>query len=185
MMNPSDVKDLVISFNNGDPIAFKYLYNKISPELFVFVKKIIGSREEAEDVITETFFKLWKLRESFESIQNINAFLFVTSKNACFDRIRHKKMEKGKREALLENILRNYEDTENERELTELLLRKIYLEIEKLPSKSREVIKLSYIDDLKNAEIARRLGTNEKTIRNQKASALKRLRMNILNNIKT
>lgn len=179
-MNPNDLKDLVILFNHGDPGAFEYLYQKLSPELFDYIKKMIGSREEAEDVLAETFIKLWILRDSFENIQNINAFLHVTGKNACLDRIRHWKMEHRKRDVIIDSVMKNYEDTAEEQEMREILLNRVYNEMEKLPGKSRDVLKLSYIDDLKNTEIATRLGTNEKTIRNQKASALKRLRLSIL-----
>lgn len=171
-------------FNHGDQAAFKYLYDKLSPELIAFTKQIIRSREEAEDVVAETFFKLWRLRKSFETVQKISAFLHVTSKNACLDRIRHVKLELSKREILLENLLRNYEQAQEIGDVQEQLLNRIYTEIETLPGKSREVFKLSYIEDLRNAEIALRLGTNEKTIRNQKASALKRLRISILRKIK-
>jgi len=180
-MNPRDLKDFVILFNHGDQAAFKYLYQTLSPEVFLFAKKIIGSREEAEDVVTETFFKLWTHREGFETLQNIIAFLHVTSRNACFDRIRHLKVEEDKREKLIDAVLTSQPDTPEDRQITELLLNRIYSEIEKLPRKSRDVIKLSFIDELKNPEIAKRLGTNEKTVRNQKASALKKLRINLLN----
>jgi len=184
-MNPSDMQDFVQLFNNGDRAAFEIIYKRLSPDLFTFTKRIIGIREEAEDVVAETFYKLWTMPKNFETVQHINAFLHITSRNACFDRMRHSKLEIAKREIVLQNILASYESTEAGTELAELLLNRIYLEMEKLPAKSREVIKLSYIEDLKNGEIARRLGTNEKTIRNQKTNALKRLRIAILSKLKS
>lgn len=57
------------------------------------------------------------------------------------------------------------------------LFSRIHEEIEKLPPHVREVFKLSYIEGLKNAEIAKTLGIKDASVRVRKAEALRMLRI--------
>src|ERR1700712_2858342 len=101
-MKPVEQEDLVILFNHGDTGALGIIYNQLSPGLFSYAKHFIERREDAEDIITETFFKLWSLRGEFENWQRIVSFLHVTTKNASLDRLKRLKMEYSKKGDVLE-----------------------------------------------------------------------------------
>jgi RNA polymerase sigma-70 factor (ECF subfamily) len=182
-MNPNDHENIIFLFNEGDKKAFEYIYNRFSTGLLVYTKHFTENREEAEDIVTETFFKLWTLRGKFSSIEKLISFLHITAKNSSIDRLRHRKMQVVKNDKIHQTLLKNYEDVNAMDSLTEGLLDRIFLEIEKLPPKSREVVKMFYLEEMKNPDIAKRLGTNEKTVRNQKVNALKRLRITIFTGV--
>jgi RNA polymerase sigma-70 factor (family 1) len=183
-MNLRDLENLVVLFNRGDTNAFEVIYHKLSPGLHRYTRHFVVSREDAEDIVAESFLKLWTRRGSFETTKKLVSFLYVSSKNAGIDRLRHFKMIYSKRDDMIGTMVKEQEHLDIQDDITEALLNRIYKEIEKLPGKSREIIRLAYIEGLKNAEIARRLGTHEKTIRNQKTTALNRLRLKIFHRIR-
>jgi RNA polymerase sigma-70 factor (ECF subfamily) len=176
-MNLNNLENLIVLFNKGDKNAFETIYIKLFPSVYKHSRQFVKTHEEAEDIASDTFLKLLSMRGRFHSMKKLISFLYVTSKNAGIDRRRQFKMQSGKRTDLQQTIQMEQIHIEINDNVTEHLLNRLYQEIEKLPGKSREVFKLAYIQELKNAEIALYLGTDEKTVRNQKASAIKRLRM--------
>lgn len=177
MQNQRD--DLIVRFTKGEVAAFNELYKLFHQRIFVFCSYLVPT-EDAEDITADIFTRLWKLRSDLNSIQNIRAFLYVSARNACFNRLRDLKA-KVKREKELANL------TENEEQLTILseiesdVITRIKEEIEKLPENCKQVFTLSYFEGYKNPEIAERLSINEKTVRNLKSIALKTIKAMFLN----
>jgi len=56
--------------------------------LYYFAKRFVLDRQDAEDIVAESFIKLWRLRENFDNPQSIKAFLFITTRNGCLDFLR-------------------------------------------------------------------------------------------------
>lgn len=139
-------------------------------------------REEAEEITSDAFLKLWNLHTKFGTQENIKAFLFITVRNACIDFIRTAKKVAG--EIVDYNYIFSEEDEPIfEQDMIEIaLLQKLYEEIESLPAMCRKVVKMSYMSDLKNEEIAQQLQLNLQTVKNHKTRALNRLR-NVLKTI--
>jgi RNA polymerase sigma-70 factor (ECF subfamily) len=59
-------------------------------ELHVHCYRMLGSFEEAEDLVQETFLRAWRHRESFEGGPGFRAWLYRIATNACLDHIRRK-----------------------------------------------------------------------------------------------
>jgi RNA polymerase sigma factor (sigma-70 family) len=182
-MDTNEQKRRVILFNQGDKSAFAAIYAELSPAVHRCAKHFLGTNEEAEDILSDTFMKLWDRRGHFKSMEKIAGFLQVTAKNASIDRLRHLNMESGRKVDLIEAMSRLYEDVQMADPLTERVLGLIYLELKKLPADSLDILKLAFIDELKNPQIAKLLGISEKTVRNQKTIALSRMRMKWLNRL--
>jgi RNA polymerase sigma-70 factor (family 1) len=169
--------NLVALFNRGNEKAFYTLYKQLYPSIFTMANKMVANTQEAQDICTESFVKLFQTEEKFESIQNLKAFLFRITRNACLDALKKEERHSLRHKELLylmenkENIFRQ----EVEAELMELL----YASIENLPKKCRNVFKLTLIG-LTYEEIAAHLNISESTVRNQKARGLKLLRMALL-----
>jgi RNA polymerase sigma-70 factor (family 1) len=175
--NPELNPDIIFEFRHGDPHAFATFFHYHYRPLCFFACQLVRDQPEAEDIVKDTFIKLWKKHEDFETAQNIKAFLYITTRNACLNFLRHSSvkeafrkdftyMEETKTEVLaLNQIIR-----------TELL-NEIYARIEELPEKRKEVFKLAYIDGLKNEEIADFLNISIYTVKEQKGKALQTLRL--------
>jgi RNA polymerase sigma-70 factor (ECF subfamily) len=167
---------LIKEFRKGSENAFEQIYDLHHLRLYYFVLKLTGNREEAEEITSETFVKLWRLHARFSRLENIKAFLYITARNSCIDYIRSAKKVAG--EMVDYNYTLSEEDLSSfEQEVIEAeLLEKIFKEIESLPAMCRKVVKMSFVDLLNNEEIARQLQLNLQTVKNHKSRALNRLR---------
>jgi RNA polymerase sigma-70 factor (ECF subfamily) len=72
----------------GDESAFAVLVERHRRELHVHCYRMLGSFEEAEDLVQETFLRAWRKRESFEGGAGIRAWLYRIATNACLDALR-------------------------------------------------------------------------------------------------
>lgn len=115
------------------------------------------SRQVAEEIVSDTFIKVWNRREQFHNMNSLRAFLYVTAKNACLNHLRKPEAKQD-----IENIdechTLLYDDTTVLTKIVQTeLLKQIYNELKKLPQKQREVFILSYIDGLTVEEISQKL----------------------------
>ena len=72
----------------GDQAAFATLVDRHRRELHVHCYRMVGSFEEAEDLVQETFLRAWRKRESFEGGPGFRAWLYRIATNASLDAIR-------------------------------------------------------------------------------------------------
>jgi RNA polymerase sigma-70 factor (TIGR02960 family) len=72
----------------GDEPAFATLVDRHRRELHVHCYRMVGSFEEAEDLVQETFLRAWRRRDSFEGGPNFRAWLYRIATNASLDAIR-------------------------------------------------------------------------------------------------
>lgn len=168
--------DIISGFHKGNSRAFDLLFDMFFPALCYFANKLIDERQEAEDIVLDTFQKLWARREHFESMPNVKAFLYITVRNTCLNYLRHRDTQRRRTREMLKGLPERFEEDAEQHRIRAEVLRNIYNEIEKLPTKCREVFELSYFEDLKTHEVAERLHITESTVRNQKARALQLLR---------
>jgi RNA polymerase sigma-70 factor (family 1) len=181
MKNPGH--HIIAGFQQGSKDAFAAVYNMHYSRLYGFIKKLVEDREEAQDITAETFVKLWKLHANFNTAENIKAFLYITARNACMDFLRYRKRQTTNKQELGYVLLQQEEDvpTTSHDEIKTEVLKQIHSEIENLPTQCRRIFKMAWLEGRKNAEIAEQLALTEQTIRNQKARAVKILRVALAN----
>lgn len=173
-------QNLIESFRKGDPDAFEIIYSEYSGVIYLFISNMCGDAEEAKDICTESFMKLWNLRNNFHSLDQVKGFLLTTSRNCCVDHLRRLRLKNSKQSFLLRN-LKDVEYPGEEDTNMELTFVKALAEIERLPKKSRIILKLYFLEGLKVKEIARHMGTTVRTVTNQKTRAVKKIRIIFLN----
>ena len=79
---------LVAAAKAGDEAAFATLVERHRRELHVHCYRMVGSFEEAEDLVQETFLRAWRSRDTFAGGPGFRAWLYRIATNASLDAIR-------------------------------------------------------------------------------------------------
>ena len=85
---------LVAAAKAGDQAAFASLVERHRRELHVHCYRMLGSFDEAEDLVQETFLRAWRRRDSFQGDGSwFRAWLYRIATNACLDAIRRNRRQ--------------------------------------------------------------------------------------------
>jgi RNA polymerase sigma-70 factor (family 1) len=173
--------DLIVGFQEGDTTAFRSVYDKYHRALYYFVRQLVGDADEAEDIVAETFVKLWNLRANFDTENNIKAFLYITARNASLNYLRSQKRLNENHKELTYLTGNNNDDPVLRHEVPAetQLLEMIQDTLENLPSKQREVLEMILFEGLTVEEVAVRLNKSPKTVHNLKSIAINFVRLNL------
>ncbi len=77
----------------GGDLAFSGLAEQHRRELHVHCYRMLGSFEDAEDTVQETFLRAWRRRETFEGRSTVRAWLYRIATNACLDLLAKRRPE--------------------------------------------------------------------------------------------
>ncbi|WP_206367138.1 RNA polymerase sigma factor [Sphingobacterium sp. SGG-5] len=133
-------------------------------ELTYFAQRIVQKTEIAEEIVQDSFVKVWEARHSFQTADNIKAFLYISTKNACLNYIDSADTRRRTYyNELSEDIL--HPDTDV---LTGIIHAEtigiIYNELEKLPAQQAKVFRLSFFEGFSTEEICRELGISSNAV---------------------
>jgi RNA polymerase sigma-70 factor (ECF subfamily) len=173
--------ELIRRFSAGEPAAFRAVYKQLYFPVLRFVQQWVGNTEDAEDLTADTFVKLWNNRGRFETLEYIRAFLHVTARNACINFLKQLKVKTARQEELVEQSVMDTEPDFVLQQIRQELMKLIYEEVKQMPKKMKEIFLLSYSEGLKPSEIALRLNLSVQTVQNQKANAIRLLKMAFAN----
>jgi RNA polymerase sigma-70 factor (ECF subfamily) len=121
-------------------------------KLFRFAFRLLGSSEEAKDVVQEVFIKLWNGREQLADIQNMEAWCMRITKNLSLDRLRAR--QRRSTDSISDGFeIRHEALTPHERTEIHENMQQINEMIAALPEKQRQVIHLRDIEGYSYNEI--------------------------------
>lgn len=157
---------------HGDKGAFEALFEAYAPGLCAYLARYIHSRDEAEDVVQEIFFRLWRQREEIQIAGSISSYLFLAAKHRALDHIRHEKVV----DRFTARHAAWSEDSLGSNEAVLLTLLEVNDAIAQLPARRKLIFNLSREQGMTHGEIAGSLGLSIKTVETQIGLALKALR---------
>jgi RNA polymerase sigma-70 factor, ECF subfamily len=85
MRSGVEVDAVVAAARAGDESAFGALVERYRRELQVHCYRMLGSFEDSEDLVQETFLRAWRKRKSFQGRSTFRAWLYGIATNACLD----------------------------------------------------------------------------------------------------
>ena len=86
-MNPDD-KALIEAFQEGDEFAFVSLYNRYKGAVYAFCVKMLLDRAQAQDIMQETFLRVYENRDRLHSASSFKSWLFTIARNQCLNQLR-------------------------------------------------------------------------------------------------
>jgi RNA polymerase sigma-70 factor (ECF subfamily) len=158
-----------------DMAAYRTLFDTLRQELFFFSFSIVRSREVAEEIVSDVFIKLWRMRNELPNIENLTVFLYTIAKNLSINHItRNYKYPKVSLDAIeVENI--SSFDNGEELFISSEMAKRIQLAINGLPAQCKLIFQLVRENGLKHKEAAAILNISEFTVRNQLVIAAKKI----------
>src|SRR5665647_109000 len=94
-------KDLIEGVKEGKASAFDKLYAAYFQKLYGFAFSILKSKEDTEEVVQNTFYKIWEKRKSIVSNHSFKSFLFTIAYNVTVDLLRERLKERKYRENIM------------------------------------------------------------------------------------
>src|SRR6266704_6468157 len=160
----------------GDMDAFEALYRAYWQRLYAFAFRYLHSKEDAEEVTQDVFFRIWRGRADWVPAGAVRNYLYLAVRNAALDRLQRAAVARRRRVGTAQLV--TVAEIQPDLEAAELAAA-VERALADLPPKRSAVCRLRLIDGLSYAEIAHRLAMGEKTVETQLARGLKFLRERI------
>ncbi len=84
----TDDKALIEAFQQGDDFAFVSLYNRYKGPVYTFCLKMLFDRDLAQDVMQETFLRIYENRDRLLNAHSFKAWTFTIARNQCLNQFR-------------------------------------------------------------------------------------------------
>jgi RNA polymerase sigma-70 factor (ECF subfamily) len=168
--------ELVQEVRKGNRQAFTELMRRYQKRVYWTARRIVGSHEDADDVVQETFVKAYLGLGDFRGDSSFFTWLYRIAVNLSLNATRKRQLINYLHQSeIVERLLPSREDPSQELELreTESLLRKA---IEDLPEKQRAVFVMRYYDELSYEEISKILKTSVGGLKANYFHAVKKVR---------
>lgn len=171
--------DIILSLlKKGEKRGLEMLFRRFYSPLVLYACKFIHERSEAEDIVQEVFIKFWK-RDKFSDIESyLRSYLYQSVRNTCLNRLASRKGIVRQGLDCVRNLAEP--DWTDENGLRKKL-EEIYQEIDRLPEKTRMVLKAVLLENKKYRDVAVEMNISENTVKTLLARGLAVLR-NRLNN---
>jgi RNA polymerase sigma-70 factor (ECF subfamily) len=163
---------LIEECRKGSRKAQFRLYNQYSKAMYNLAHRILNNREDAEDILQESFVECFRSIDTFRFESTFGAWLKKITVNKCINFIKKKKIDLVFPETLPPTISEEEDEVSYD-------TGKIIKGIELLPDGYRIILTLYLLEGYDHAEISQILGISESTSKSQYSRAKEKLR-NIL-----
>lgn len=178
-MDNNKLITLILSLRKGEKFAFEEIYNDFFSVLYHVSLQYLHDEKISEEIVQDTFMKLWEIRESLNDQFNIRSFLYTITKNNCLNYLRNQKIAYKHQENLKYLKMQfNYEALDKLGSYIEFeeLRAKIDEVISSLPDDLRATFELSRFEEMSYKEIAEKQSVSVKTVEARMTKSLKILR---------
>jgi len=170
-------EELVLGLRNREKIAVEALYDMYSSSLYGVIFRIVNDTELAEDILQETFVKIW---QSFSGYSAEKGRLFTwmvnIARNLSIDKVRSKDFRNQNKNQDLENTVNLIDEQNNTVYKPELLGIKDL--VQKLRPEQKSILDLVYFKGYTHVEVADELGIPLGTVKTRLRMAIQELRKN-------
>ena len=171
----TDERWLFRQIAEGDETAFESIYRSYVPQLAAFLKRFSVSDREVDEIIQETFLRVWLQRDKLPGVEFPKAWVFRITSNIIFNYLKRSVTEEKAKHMIGGNAKLEHNDTEETLHLHQLMSA-IARAVENLSPQRKRVYEMSRRDGLTIPEIAEKLGLSNNTVKNTLTSSLQFIR---------
>ncbi|HFE63037.1 RNA polymerase subunit sigma-24 [candidate division KSB1 bacterium 4484_188] len=165
-------EQLIARFQQGDVQAFDILVRRYKDQLLNYIFRFVGNRSDAEDIVQETFLRVYKNKHYYKEIAKFSTWVYTIAGNLAKTELRRRKRHKIFSVSNFVNEDRDFDipDTDHSPErkvdgtLKEDIIQKA---IDKLPPKFKEVIILRDVQGFAYEEISQILSIPLGTVKSR------------------
>jgi len=173
-------KLLLEKLSRGDETALAAIYKQYWEIMYLAAFNLVKKKEVCEDIVQEIFVSIWNNRENIKINTSLKSYLYTSTIYKVYDYFR--KNSNVVKVELLESFDKRIQSSNPETKLIHTeLMEFVDSVIEDLPTKCKEVFKLSREAQLTHKEIAQKLNISQRTVEGHIAKALKILRSSLGN----
>ena len=166
------------AISKGNIQEYELLFREYYKPLLSYGISIIKSESDAEEIVQDIFFALWKNKKTLDIHTSFSAYLYNAVHNNCLQLLRKEKMKLNYQQD--QNNLNNYESMSPAEVLQyNELYDRINKVVDELPENCKTIFMLNRFQGLKYSEIAQKLAISIKTVEANMTKALKYLRRHI------
>lgn len=169
---------LISKFSKGDADTFSEIFYMYYKDLVMYAYSFIKDMEEAEEIVQDTFVKLWEDHEKIDVRISLRSILLKSIHNRCIDLFRHKKIVCKHVDFITQNETIYDFNTDNYILMSDLN-GLVSDAIAKMPVKYKEAFEMSRNEGLSYHEIADRLSVSLRTVEVRISKALMFLRVEL------
>lgn len=166
---------LIQQLRQNDAAAYIALYNRYHVKLYNWLIRFVKLPELAEDIVQETFLKIWEIRHRLQPDQSFGAYLYRISRNRAFKLLKRISRDQALRNRLVRQVAVETNDAENIvrwRQYQQLL----DSAVSRLPAQRQKVFKLCRQSNKTYDEVASELGISRNTVKEHMVKAISDLR---------
>ncbi|MBR4266670.1 MAG: sigma-70 family RNA polymerase sigma factor [Bacteroidales bacterium] len=172
----SDVEILEL-FNDAETreMAFRIIVKQFGRQLYNRIRMIVGTHEETDDILQNTFVKAWRALSNFRLDASLYTWLFRIATNESLTYLRKSNRNLS---VSLDDEESNFEPGSEEMETSETgdeIAEKLRQAVEKLPAKQRLVFTMKYYKEMKYEDMAVLLNTSVGALKASYHHAVKKI----------
>jgi RNA polymerase sigma-70 factor (family 1) len=174
-IQPYSPNDFILSFRAGTESAFDHFFKTYYKRLCYFARRHIKDRSAIEDIVADSFIKLWHKRKKFNEETHLRNYLYTTVRHGCLRWLRNKKLH-GRHQQQASREKETTEQSVMEHIVHAEFIQQVYQALECLPPACRTIFKKLYIEGKSIKETAAELQLAGSTVQNQKSRGIGLLR---------
>lgn len=173
---PADAQ-LAARIRAGQSEALGELYDMYSSMALAVALRVVGDREEAEDLVHDAFVAVWRKIDRFDADRgSLRAWLMTVVRNRAIDRVRARRPKMDLEDADERSLLRTGPNPTWEEALQRTSATDVRAAMDQLPDEQRQAVELAYFQGYTYREVAEATGVPPGTANGRMRLALAKLR---------
>ncbi|PYQ64620.1 MAG: RNA polymerase [Acidobacteria bacterium] len=160
------------------PEALSTLYDRYAAALLAVARRILGTPDDAEEVLQEVFLHVWNHAGRYDAARSsVSTWLILITRSRAIDRLRTRKVVERTHETSAQGNPVEHASPEGlENVFLQERRERVRGEMAKLPEEQRQVLEMAFYEGLSQSEIAAKAGLPLGTVKTRTLLAMKKLR---------